>query len=145
MPFSVTIPPDERDPDLAAKLELEWPAILRWAIQGCLEWQKIGLAPPPSVLAATEDYLSGEDAFGLWHADCCTDDPRAWETASELFASWKRWAEAAGEPVGTQRRFAQLLDERGFQAERRGKNRTRGYLGARINRPDYTDDARYGG
>ena len=43
VPFTVQIPPEERDPDLPAKLKAEWPAILRWAIDGCLEWQRIGL------------------------------------------------------------------------------------------------------
>ena len=52
------------DLDLADKLKDEWPGILRWAIEGCLEWQRIGLAPPPAVLAATESYLADEDAIG---------------------------------------------------------------------------------
>ena len=30
VPFTVQIPPDERDPDLPRKLKAEWPAILRW-------------------------------------------------------------------------------------------------------------------
>ena len=34
VPFTVQIPPDERDPRLAEKLKAEWPAILRWCIDG---------------------------------------------------------------------------------------------------------------
>jgi putative DNA primase/helicase len=45
IPFTVTIPPDERDLKLADKLKPEWPGILQWMIDGCLEWQRIGLAP----------------------------------------------------------------------------------------------------
>jgi tetratricopeptide (TPR) repeat protein len=41
VPFTVHIPEAERDPDLPGKLETEWPAILHWAIDGCLEWQRI--------------------------------------------------------------------------------------------------------
>jgi phage/plasmid-associated DNA primase len=37
IPLTVTIPPAERDPNLLEKLKTEWPAILRWAIDGCLE------------------------------------------------------------------------------------------------------------
>ena len=44
IPFTVTIPPDERDPDLAGKLKAEWGGILRWAIDGTLAWRRIGLA-----------------------------------------------------------------------------------------------------
>ena len=28
------------------KLKAEWPGILAWMIEGCLEWQKEGLRPP---------------------------------------------------------------------------------------------------
>jgi hypothetical protein len=31
---------------LLEKLRLEWPGILRWMINGCLAWQRDGLAPP---------------------------------------------------------------------------------------------------
>jgi phage/plasmid-associated DNA primase len=31
VPFTVTIPPEDRDPDLKEKLKAEWPAILQWA------------------------------------------------------------------------------------------------------------------
>src|SRR5258708_17389891 len=34
--FGVTIPEGERDKDLGEKLKAEWPAILRWIIDGCL-------------------------------------------------------------------------------------------------------------
>ena len=37
VPFTVTIPEAERDLSLAEKLVAEWPAILRWDVDGCLE------------------------------------------------------------------------------------------------------------
>ena len=40
IPFTVTIPPDERDHDLTEKLKTEWPAILGWMIDGCVAWQR---------------------------------------------------------------------------------------------------------
>ena len=57
VPFTVQIPPAERDTDLPRKLEAEWPAILRWCLDGCLEWQRDGLAPPEIVRAATDRLL----------------------------------------------------------------------------------------
>ncbi|MBI1209284.1 MAG: hypothetical protein GC191_18605 [Azospirillum sp.] len=63
LPFTVTIPAGERDPNLPKKLEAEWGGILAWAIEGCLEWQRIGLQPPKAVVDATEKYLSEEDSF----------------------------------------------------------------------------------
>jgi putative DNA primase/helicase len=49
VPFLVQIPPEERDPDLAERLKAEWSAILRWMIDGCLEWRRIGLSPQPAI------------------------------------------------------------------------------------------------
>ncbi len=97
IPFLVTIPPEERDKDLSAKLKAEWPAILRWAIDGCLAWQRDGLAPPPCVLSATDEYLSSEDAFKTWQTDCLLDDVNAWSSSADLWQSWRQWAEGAGE------------------------------------------------
>ena len=65
----MTIPPAERDPGLAEKLNKEWPGILAWAIEGCLEWQRIGLAPPSAVVEATQNYLTEEDAVGRFIAE----------------------------------------------------------------------------
>lgn len=100
IPFTVTIPPGERDPNLREKLKAAWPAILRWAIDGCLAWQREGLAPPASVREATADYPAAEDALERWLDDCCTLDRNAWESSADLWASWKAWAERTGELVG---------------------------------------------
>jgi putative DNA primase/helicase len=144
IPFTVTIPAEERDPELSEKLKAEWPAILRWAIDGCLEWQRQGLNPPAAVREATASYLAGEDTFELWRDACTTTDPNAWESSADLWASWRQWAEHAGEFVGKQKSFSQLLDERGFRPERQPGTGARGYFGARLNRRDYTEDRRYG-
>ena len=58
VPFDQTIPEHERDHELSNKLKAEWPGILAWMLEGCLEWQKIGLSPPEIVRAATDNYLS---------------------------------------------------------------------------------------
>ena len=47
--FPITIPPEEQDKRLADKLIAELPGSPQWAMQGCMEWGKIGLAPPASV------------------------------------------------------------------------------------------------
>jgi putative DNA primase/helicase len=71
IPFAVTIPDDKVDMHLADKLKDEWPDILAWMIEGCLEWQRIGLAPPKSVTDATESYLESQDLLGEWIDECC--------------------------------------------------------------------------
>jgi putative DNA primase/helicase len=122
VPFTVTIPKEERDKDLPEKLRAEWPGILQWAIDGCLEWQGIGLAPPAAVLAATEDYLSSEDAIGQWLEECCAKDQIYAEPIATLFASWSGWAEKANERPGSKKAFVQAVIDRGFE---RGFNSTK--------------------
>jgi putative DNA primase/helicase len=53
IPFTVTIPPEQRDENLGEKLKAELPGILAWMIQGCLDWQERGLDPPAIITDAT--------------------------------------------------------------------------------------------
>jgi putative DNA primase/helicase len=131
IPFTVTIPRPERDPELIDKLKAEWPGILYWMIGGYVEWRKVrNLCPPTAVVDATNSYLEAEDAVAAWMADWCEPDKTAWENSTALFASFKAWAEANGEYVGNQRRLAQSL-------ERERTMKARGFRGLRL-----TGDAR---
>ena len=140
VPFDVVIPEAERDKDLAERLKAEWPGILRWMIEGALEWQRSGLAPPAAVTDATAAYLESEDAISLWLDECTVADPNAWESNSALFGSWKVWSERTGEYVGTQRRFLQNLETKpgaGVVWERRMHGR--GYRGRCITAQQWTN------
>lgn len=133
IPFGVTVPPEERDLALTEKLKDEWPGIVRWAINGCLEWQDIkGLHPPAAVRQATAAYLEAEDAIAAWIDEKCERDPQAWEPLSDLFSSWSGWAERAGEHVGGSKRFAQALESRGLSRHKRSKGQ--GFFGLRLYR-----------
>jgi putative DNA primase/helicase len=80
--------PSERDPDLPQKLRAEWTAILRWAVDGCLEWQRIGLAPPKIVTDAADEYFDDQDVIKQWIEDPIDDGgPYAFTPINELFAS----------------------------------------------------------
>ena len=145
IPFKVTIPPEERDRDLFEKLKAEWPAILRWAIDGCLAWQQIGLDQPLSVRDATEDYLSQEDSIATWLDECCIRQERSRENTMDLYASWMEWAEKNGEVPGSAKRLSQALQSRGFTPKREAETGKMGFDGIRLKRRNYTDSTRYGG
>ncbi len=130
IPFNITIPPSERDPDLSRKLQNEWPGILDWAIKGCLDWQAKGLVPPAAVKDATSHYFENQDAFGSWLDDRCERNAQAWTSSTDLFNSWRGWATDAGEFVGNTRRFMQGLENRGFMSVRRMYGR--GFAGIRL-------------
>ena len=63
IPFSVTVPPDDRDPLLGAHLKAEADGIFSWMLAGCLDWRDRGLLPPAAVAGAGEEYFSAEDRF----------------------------------------------------------------------------------
>jgi putative DNA primase/helicase len=142
IPFAVRIPPDERDPDLAEKLKGEWPGILKWAITGCLDWQKERLAAPQAVTTATDDYLEAEDAIGQWIAECCVVEGQILggqsvkrdlhTTTAQLFGSWKKWAEQAGEFVPSMKRFSQTIHARGFVPKRQDGTGKAGFAGIEV-------------
>lgn len=123
VPFTVTIPTAQRDKRLPERLLAERDGILAWALQGCLEWQRVGLRPPATVLAATDEYFEAEDALGRWLVECCERGVNHVEATAVLFASWKAWAEAGGEYVGSVRRFSDNLLNRGFELHRKGSAR----------------------
>lgn len=135
IPFTVTIPPAERDLFLSQKLRAEWGGILSWAVRGCLEWQRWGLDPPASVREATRAYLEAEDALAQWIEARCVRRPNAVATVEELFGNWKDWAKSAEEFVGSQKRFSQDLADRGFEHHRVSGGK-RGFKGIEIRGPE---------
>lgn len=135
IPFTITIPPERRDKLLQQKLLAERDGILAWAVQGCLDWQRLGrLDPPQQVKDATEEYFEAEDALGRWLDERCVREANAKSLTAELFNDWKQWAESAGEFVGSQRRFSDLLITRGCE---QWKNTAglRGFRGIDLKHP----------
>ena len=107
--------PDKPDQMLGAKLREEYPAILRWMIDGCLDWQENGLVRPDVVMQATSDYFEDEDLFGRWIAERCECDPGVKGKASLLYELWKEFAIANGEEPGSSKPFAEMLGNCGFK------------------------------
>jgi putative DNA primase/helicase len=127
VPFTVTIPKEERDPKLADKLKAEWPGILAWMIGGCLAWQRDGPQPPEAVTAATKNYLASQDVLQAFIEDCCARGPKYDDSIAHIWAGWKAWASEGGEYIGTKQKLGDRLEDKGYpRAKRRG---VRGHLG----------------
>lgn len=119
IPFTVTIPPGERDPMLSEKLWGEAAGILAWMIEGCHDWNAVRLKPPAVVTAATGEYFDSEDATALWLGECCEQDTNFSSLSSTLFNSWSAWAYQQGERAGSHKAFSRTLEKHGFQKERK--------------------------
>jgi len=137
IPFLVTIPPDDRDPKLAGKLKDEWPGILQWMVDGCLDWLERGLDPPEAVTTATDNYFAGEDGYADWIADRCEIIAGFWSPSSDLFASWRDYAEKAGLHAGDTKRFREEMERLGFPLKRTKIRNC--YVGLRIQDPPESD------
>lgn len=115
IPFMVTIPENERDPDLKNKLFQELHGILAWAVQGCLDWQKNGLKPPTVVQLATEQYKTESDTFSAFLSECTIKKEDARTQAGKLYLAYQTWCKENGEkPLGGNRFGGQLV-EHGFK------------------------------
>ena len=135
IPFTITVAPERRDKHLQQKLLAERDGILAWAVQGCLDWQRLGrLDPPQQVLEATEEYFEAEDALGRWLDERCVRETNAKSLSAELFNDWKQWADAAGEFIGSQKRFSDLLITRGVE-KWRNPSGLRGFRGIGLKSP----------
>ncbi len=124
-------PPARRDDNLAERLKGEWPGILSWLVQGCLDWQANGLVRPAVVNAATESYFAEQDTFGQWLAEKCITGLGKAETTEALFDSWQQYAWRVGEEPGSKNKgFPERMQQRGFRsASKVGPKRARGFSG----------------
>ena len=120
VPFAVQIPEDERDKQLEDKLRGELPAILAWAVRGCLKWQSDGLRAPRIVSDATSTYREEMDIIGTFLTERCRVQAKASVSAKDLYAAYRSWCDDNGNHPVSQRRFGSSLTERGLERKRLG-------------------------
>ena len=118
VPFTVTIPDEDRDDDLPMKLRDELHGVVAWAVEGAVAWHAEGLGNPSVVQAATEAYREAEDRLGEFIAERCETRADLATPTGLLFLAWKRWCDERSEKPGGQRLFGQRLDEAGFPIHR---------------------------
>lgn len=119
IPF--THKPARPDHNLYEHLRPEWPGILKWMIEGCLDWQADGLQRANSVVETTERYFYDEDTIKHWLEDECEvemDNPHINAASSELFKSWSGFCKRGGEYAGDQKTFKNAMEKVGFSYKR---------------------------
>ena len=122
LPFSVTIPKSEQDPELPAKLRKELPGILAWAVRGCLKWQAEGLREQECVVAATQEYRKEMDMLGLFLEERIMEAEGHNLPKTAMFQQYIQWAtENQMEHPLNKIVFGRQLVERGFKDNTQGK------------------------
>ena len=92
VPFRQEFRGPDRDPDLEQKLLAELPGILRWAIDGCLEYQKGGLGAPDEVMLATLAYRQDSDPLASFISACCDLGAGLMSRPTEMADAYQEWA-----------------------------------------------------
>jgi putative DNA primase/helicase len=117
IPWTVTIPDNDQDKNLPNKLKEEWPGILAWAVQGCLDWQANGLSTPDEVQAATADYRKEQDILGDFFDNCVIKETSETVTVKELYEAYKKFCDDNGEAPKDRlgkKKFNERVRDRGF-------------------------------
>ena len=123
------------------------PAILAWAVQGCLDWQEHrddagendehdGLRPPPCVLAANAEMWDTMDDYGRFMEDRLESGRRKVATNGQLDQAYAHWADHENTPeryrVNPKTR-ANRLEAEGAKAIKDSHGiRGRGWLGVTV-------------
>lgn len=97
VPFTVQIPPAKVDRQLKYKLAAELPGIFRWAVDGCLMWQREGLKMPRAVADGVREYRREMDVISAFIEDRCTVGAGKSVQSSRLYAAYCEWAEQGNE------------------------------------------------
>lgn len=139
IPMVNEVPEAEQDTTLKRRLSdpsYAGPAILAWAVKGCIKWQAAGkLIVPPQLRKATEEYRASQDAIEQFIGDVCERDAEATEESAVLYSLWVEWCRhKRGIEAGSKKAFGMKLEAKGFAAVYRVRTgQGRGRRGLRIN------------
>jgi putative DNA primase/helicase len=129
IPFLKQFMGDRADKDLVSNLQAEASGILRWAVDGCLAWQRDGLGLPAMVQAASAAYREDNDHIGEFLGDRCLVAPDVCVSAAALWNSYLCWTTDSRDRPLDRKVFSARLEGKGFRKQRLGHERTWTWLG----------------
>jgi putative DNA primase/helicase len=148
VPFTVTIPDDEQDKQLARRIiETEADGVLGWLLAGLRLWRE-GCEPPPGIITATTTYRYDQDLAQRFISEELVIERGAHIRASDLWTLHADWSTANGltasQVPGEIQRVAQVLTAAHCTSHREthGTTKIRVWYGVRDrNGPGWTGDA----
>jgi len=111
IPFNRTFSAAEQDKTLGDKLTKELPGILKWAIEGCLDWQANELQTPAIVDDQVAEYKSAMDSISQFIRDECEQGSTFKYPASKLYQFYREWCGSAGLKPQSQTAFKRSLEK----------------------------------
>jgi len=112
IPFDKQIPIHEIDRDLTKKLRRELPAIMRWCVDGFLEWQRIGLSEPAIIKEQRDEYRVEMDSTEAFIEECCNVDDTKYVKTSELFKAYDYWAKENNQYRMSNKKFRSEMEKK---------------------------------
>lgn len=145
VPFEIVVPEGKRDPTLKMTLKNDdaaRAAILAWAVRGCLDWQRQGLAVPERVRRATDQYRLAQDPLREFILSCCLLSERAMVPAGELRREYEAWCKENGEKPLYGAAWGEALRARGCKQDnvRISGTRTRVWRGIGLTAADDAEE-----
>lgn len=138
IPFEVNIPKDKVDKNLKYRLRKEFPQILKWAVDGCVLWQREGIEEPQCVQDAVKEYKQEMDLLAGFLEECVIIDYDNGDKipATELFEVYSKWTKKNNEYEMSSKKF---FREATKKLPDKGRN-NRGIFYANIRFTDYARD-----
>lgn len=115
VPFSVIIPEQEQDRELAQKLEAEKDAIFSWMVEGARKLLGEGLHKPAIVEEALKEYRSSMDSLHDFIADRTECDVNSRVQSSVLYESYVEYCSENGIEWLKQKDFSKKVADKGFK------------------------------
>lgn len=116
---------------LADQIKPEAAGILRWLVEGCLDYQKNGLPEPPAVAKANEDYIKDEDLLGHFLEEKCIEGEGFEVTSKDLYSQYTMWADDNNHRPLSGTNFGRQIGKR-FNKKQIGAGRLAGYSGLKV-------------
>jgi putative DNA primase/helicase len=133
IPFTHPLAVEKRDPNMREKLRAPavQRAILAWAVEGCLTWQRQGVGTCEAVDASTAEYREDMDRVAGFFAERCVLEPDAKVANKELREAYETWCRENGvrAPLSG-KEFASRLDAKHCAKAKSGS--ARGWRGIRL-------------
>lgn len=115
VPWTVFIPPSERDPFLKMKLRREASGVLNRLLDGLRDWLEHGLVQGEDIEKATAQYRRESDAVGRFLEVCTVAAQGERVQSSVLHALYLAWAKCNDGPNYSNKGFSGILTDRGMQ------------------------------
>jgi len=125
----------EKDIHRKEKLRGEASGILRWCVEGALEYQRKGLEIPESIQRASDEYKNEMDLLSDWLFSCCEESDKCAASNSDLWASWQHYARMEGmlHLVSSANSLSRRISNRGFKRVKNSHGISgRGFYGIKL-------------